>query len=264
MDPKLLSFYGMKISEQKPREESKEVDIETEEKDEMKFDTMETTVDINSEEVEESKGEEKEEIKEDEVKEEMKEEATVADEVTVAEPKVEEVTVVEPKVEETKDDSEMGPSEEKEGQSNIMKKAKKAAVAVAGGALIVAGIPLIPLGPTGEFMMVGGLALLATEFPAAQRVLDKGKDKLKEFAENGSEDDESAKDDDDSDYEIVDANDSQGVASVKKEGKTNSTQYLRKAKKSLRSFTKGTILPIFDHMAPEKDGNKKEQEMQTM
>ena len=58
---------------------------------------------------------------------------------------------------------------------------RKAGAAVAGGSLIALGIPLLPMpGPVGEAMSIGGMAVLAKEFPAAQKVLDVGRDKLVE------------------------------------------------------------------------------------
>ena len=56
---------------------------------------------------------------------------------------------------------------------------RKAGAAVAGGSLIALGLPLLPMpGPVGETLSIGGMAVLATEFPAAQRVLDGTRDKL--------------------------------------------------------------------------------------
>lgn len=55
---------------------------------------------------------------------------------------------------------------------------RKAGVAVAGGTMVGVGIPLIPLPGPGELIIVGGVALLATEFPAAQKVLDDARDKV--------------------------------------------------------------------------------------
>ena len=58
---------------------------------------------------------------------------------------------------------------------------RKAGAAVAGGSLIALGIPLLPMpGPVGEAMSIGGMAVLAKEFPAAQKVLDVSRDKLVE------------------------------------------------------------------------------------
>eukprot|EP00957_Ditylum_brightwellii_P099983 7619569-Ditylum_brightwellii.AAC.1 len=49
-------------------------------------------------------------------------------------------------------------------------KARKAGIAFAGGSLVAVGVVLAPLPtPAGEALIVGGVGVLATEFPAAQR-----------------------------------------------------------------------------------------------
>lgn len=53
---------------------------------------------------------------------------------------------------------------------------RKVVVAVTGGALVVLGIVFIPLPGPGSILIIAGLALLATEFAAARRALDKAKD----------------------------------------------------------------------------------------
>ena len=78
------------------------------------------------------------------------------------------------------------PSEKKPSIEQIV---RKAAVAVSGGALIAVGIPLIPLPGPGCLVVAGGLSVLASEFPAAQKVLDRGKETLEQFAEKKAEDD---------------------------------------------------------------------------
>jgi len=80
--------------------------------------------------------------------------------------------------------------QEPELNKNYTEILRKAAVGVAGGALITVGIPLIPLPGPGDFMVVGGLALLATEFPAAKKVLIRGRDELRRAVEECDEDEE--------------------------------------------------------------------------
>ena len=66
-------------------------------------------------------------------------------------------------------------------QEELRALARKTGAAVAGGSLLAIGVPLLPLpGPGGEAMCIGGMAVLAKEFPAAQRVLDGTRDKLVE------------------------------------------------------------------------------------
>jgi len=59
---------------------------------------------------------------------------------------------------------------------------RKGAVTVGGGALIAVGIPLIPTPAPGALFIVGGLSLLGTEYPEVQEILEKGRDKLEEYA----------------------------------------------------------------------------------
>lgn len=83
-------------------------------------------------------------------------------------------------------------------KEKALKALKRGAVAVTGTALVVAGIPLIPMPTPGGVVISGsGLALLATEFPAAQRVLDKGRDGLERMVGEEGDDDDSDDSDDD-------------------------------------------------------------------
>lgn len=52
---------------------------------------------------------------------------------------------------------------------------RKAMVAVVGGTVTVTGIVLIPLPGPGTLITLGGLAILGTEFPTAQRAVDRAK-----------------------------------------------------------------------------------------
>ena len=80
-------------------------------------------------------------------------------------------------------------------REKALKALRKASVAVTGTALVVAGIPMIPMPTPGGVVVCGsGLALLATEFPAAQRVLDKSRDGLAKMV--GKEEDDSDEDED--------------------------------------------------------------------
>lgn len=59
----------------------------------------------------------------------------------------------------------------------IFRSSKRAAVFVVGVALFVLGVALIPLpGPFSIPLMIAGLAVLATEFVWAERMLDKVKE----------------------------------------------------------------------------------------
>lgn len=63
----------------------------------------------------------------------------------------------------------------------IFRSSKRIAVFVVGVALVLLGIALIPLpGPFSIPLMVAGLAVLATEFVWAERMLDQVKDKTRQ------------------------------------------------------------------------------------
>jgi len=56
--------------------------------------------------------------------------------------------------------------------------------------MVGVGIPLIPLPGPGELIIVGGVALLATEFPAAQKVLDDTRDKVADLCRDEEQEEE--------------------------------------------------------------------------
>merc|ERR1719223_456788 len=88
--------------------------------------------------------------------------------------------------------TEEGPlSPPKKKEHKVTDMLRKGAVAVTGSALIVAGIPLIPCPTPGGVVVVGsGMALLATEFPAAQRALDKSREGLANMVEESDDEGE--------------------------------------------------------------------------
>lgn len=164
--------------------------------------------------------------------------------------------------------------EEQEEEVTLLEKARKAAVAVSGGAMVVVGIPLIPFpAPFGVPLVAGGLTVLASEFPAAQRVLDNGKEQLRNFAEHeeggagGAEEEENqtdvqvaAEDDLGLGFEIVkDGNNNNDGGSGSGNG-VNTHHHKNKAngpKESLRALTRNQILPMLDHFSSSK---KKQQQ----
>lgn len=126
---------------------------------------------------------------------------------------------------------------------------KKVGVAVAGGALITAGIPLIPVLCAGELMIIGGLGLLATEFDSAKLALNKGREKLVEFAEN--QEDELTQNDKNSSI-VVEAKDMNIVneksASDSRQDKVK--KFGKNIRQSLRNMVKNDVLPMMDKFAP--------------
>ena len=59
--------------------------------------------------------------------------------------------------------------------TEISKRMKKVAIAIAGGLVVVLGIVLIPYPGPGWLVVFAGLAILATEFPWARKVLDRAR-----------------------------------------------------------------------------------------
>jgi hypothetical protein len=50
---------------------------------------------------------------------------------------------------------------------------RKVGASVVGGSMVAVGVPMLVLPGPGLLMIGGGLAVLASEFPAAQRALDR-------------------------------------------------------------------------------------------
>lgn len=84
--------------------------------------------------------------------------------------------------------------EENEDNGNVLKLIRKASVAVTGGALVAVGLPMIPMPTPGGVVVVGsGMALLATEFPAAQKALDRSRQGLANLVGDDEDDDDEKK-----------------------------------------------------------------------
>jgi len=60
---------------------------------------------------------------------------------------------------------------------------KKVAVGIVGGAVLLAGLVMIPYPGPGWLVVFAGLAILATEFAWAQRILDRTKSKYDAWQE---------------------------------------------------------------------------------
>lgn len=65
----------------------------------------------------------------------------------------------------------------------IGRNGKRVAISVAGGALVVLGLVLLPLPGPGILVIIAGLAILATEYVWARRVLDETKRQAKRARE---------------------------------------------------------------------------------
>ena len=107
---------------------------------------------------------------------------------------------------------------------------KKASVALAGGSMIAVGIPLVPTPIPGCLVIAGGLSILAREFPAAQKFLDKGIQRLQLFANGSRNLDNNRK----GDYY------SDGIGYTSKGTGSNN----RSISCLIRNFTKNKILPL--------------------
>jgi uncharacterized protein (TIGR02611 family) len=67
--------------------------------------------------------------------------------------------------------------------SNVKRRAKRAGVGVAGAVVLLIGVIAIPYPGPGWLIVFAGLALLATEYAWAQRVLDYARDKYDRWVE---------------------------------------------------------------------------------
>ncbi len=67
--------------------------------------------------------------------------------------------------------------------NNTLKHAKKASIGIVGGVVVLIGIVAIPYPGPGWLIVFAGLAILATEFPWAQRLLDKARGKYDAWSE---------------------------------------------------------------------------------
>ena len=109
-------------------------------------------------------------------------------------------------------------------------KMKKASVALAGGSMIAVGIPLVPTPIPGCLVIASGLSILAREFPAAQKFLDVGIQRLQLFA-NGSQNSANNRK---GDYY------SDSIGYTSKSTGSNNKSFIC----SIRNFTKNKILPL--------------------
>ncbi|MFQ5948942.1 MAG: PGPGW domain-containing protein [Acidimicrobiia bacterium] len=66
-------------------------------------------------------------------------------------------------------------------RSRTLRTARKAAVAAVGGSVVITGVILIPLPGPGSLVILAGLAILATEFPAARRALRRLKEQARKI-----------------------------------------------------------------------------------
>lgn len=193
--------------------------------------------------------------------------------------------------------TEEGPlSPPKKKEQKMTDMLRKGAVAVTGGVLVVAGIPLIPCPTPGGVVVVGsGMALLATEFPAAQRALDKSREGLANMVQESDDEAEEgeknktkskkggtylaiAADTDDagegceSDSEVVSPNSKrrQGVKYGRLGNGTSTKQLenrmkadldqamrnVKQGRRNVKRFVRNNVLPIVSKVTTKKDSGK--------
>ena len=183
-----------------------------------------------------------------------------------------------------------GNEEPENKREKALKALKKASVAVTGTALVAVGLPLIPMPTPGGVVVCGsGLAVLATEFPAAQRVLDKGRDGLERMVGQEEDDSDSDSDDDngktqkgysklnsqqmedeDGEPKQLNQNEDTGLINNRNnvhvhrnktaeervdELKRNARKTGKRTKKNLKKFVRGTVLPFMSNFTSDKDGD---------
>lgn len=79
----------------------------------------------------------------------------------------------------------------------MLKGARKAGVAVTGGAMVAVGAVLTPLPTPGGILLVGaGVGVLSKEFEGARKVIDKGRDSLVDLIDSIDDDKKEEKDED--------------------------------------------------------------------
>jgi hypothetical protein len=70
-----------------------------------------------------------------------------------------------------------------------LRQAKRAGIAVGGGAMVGVGLVLVPsLGPVGEILIIGGVSVLGTEFEGPKRVVRSARDSLERVVGRSGDD----------------------------------------------------------------------------
>ena len=144
-------------------------------------------------------------------------------------------------------------------EREIPSMARKAGVALMGGALVAAGIPLIPLPGPGDFMVLGGMVLLASEFPIAQKALDRTRQGLVSVLDEEKGDDNRPKGEVESveeDQDKVDIDDLDiSAEAFLKEMKQTTKQCKQIIGEQAKRLGRNGILPLLDKVCTPGETN---------
>lgn len=134
--------------------------------------------------------------------------------------------------------------------SSVAKVAKKSAVAVGGGALIGVGVVMIPTlpPPFASIAMLGGYALLGTEFKGPRKVVKNARDKMRKIGndKDGNEGHEAKEGESPSEIEkefTNGENEKMLDSSIKKGKKKNP---VKSVQKKVQKLSKKYVLPVLE------------------
>jgi len=134
--------------------------------------------------------------------------------------------------------------------SSVAKVAKKSAVAVGGGALIGVGVVFIPTlpPPFASIAMLGGYALLGTEFEGPRKVVKNARDKMRKIGnDNDGDEGHKAKEGEspsEIEKEFTDGENEEMLDSSTKKGKKKNP--VKSVKKKVQKLSKKYVLPVLE------------------
>lgn len=134
--------------------------------------------------------------------------------------------------------------------SSVAKVAKKSAVAVGGGALIGVGVVMIPTlpPPFASIAMLGGYALLGTEFKGPRKVVKNARDKMRKIGnDNGGDEGHEAKEGEspsEIEKEFTNGENEKMLDSSIKKGKKKNP--VKSVQKKVQKLSKKYVLPVLE------------------
>lgn len=135
--------------------------------------------------------------------------------------------------------------------SSVAKVAKKSAVAVGGGALIGVGVVMIPTlpPPFASIAMLGGYALLGTEFKGPRKVVKNARDKMRKIGnDNGGDEGHEAKEGEspsEIEKEFTNGENEKMLDSSIKKGKKKKNP-VKSVQKKVQKLSKKYVLPVLE------------------